>query len=466
MKVKKTLCAVLSTAICCSLLTANVTADEFEDQILSENSISVSMENEAANANTISLNALSTANSYRLEDIENGIALYNGISEESVDGISTYSNSAPVAGLRAILANSDSITPEGKATTDTIMYWLWNDGEYLYTYDPDGDEITDRVISGVYESIENYVLGTVSAGGEVIGFATRFTSAAQYTFEYYVKDSYGNKSNTVRYNMEIEPSDGNKRPVCSLKAAGLYAVNAPVILRLSDSYDGDSGDSVYSATILVDTGNGYQPVLSNSTSAVTKEVHLTFPQAGTFGIAASVTDNHNNRSNWVTGSVTISRTATLNAGEAWHDSMTQKRTENVPGADYTYEKTVTHTLRIGLGPNIVIDPSQSIKLKYYENHNARYFDVYAVPIPEGTLFICDDQWTNSPEEESTNRDPFFKRPSNRRITEEEKLELMIDGIGCHIIYDSYGNIIDFYSDVNPLIYYEWSKIDREDVPLW
>lgn len=461
MKIKKALCAVLSTAICCSFLTANVTADEFENRILSENSVSVSMENEAANTSTLSLNALANTNNYRLEDIENGITPYNGISEESVDGISTYSNSAPVAGLKPMLANSDSITPDGKATTDTIMYWLWNDGEYLYTYDPDGDEITDRVISGVYESIENYVLGTVSAGGEVIGFATKFTSAAQYTFEFYVKDSYGNKSNTVRYNIEIEPADGNKRPVCSLKAAGLYAVNAPVMLRLSDSYDADSSDSVYSATILVDTGNGFQPVLSNSTSAVKNDVQLTFPQEGTFGIAASVADNHNNRSNWVTGSVTISRTATLNAGETWSDSMTVKTKRPVPGADYTYEQTVSHTLTIRLEPDIIIDPSQATKLTYYENHNGIYYDVYSVPIPVGTLFSCHETWVPSSAGNGSNHDPLLDKTTPRNITEEDILTLEARGEGYHIIYNSYGEIIDFNSYLNPLIASDWSITDQK-----
>ncbi len=91
-----------------------------------------------------------------------------------------------------IVANPESIV-DGKATTDTILYWVWNDGENLYTYDPDGDEISSYNISGINE----YVTGNVTLGGEVVGFATHITEAGPHECIYYVTDSEGNTSNVV-----------------------------------------------------------------------------------------------------------------------------------------------------------------------------------------------------------------------------------------------------------------------------
>ena len=164
----------------------------------------------------------------------------------------------------------------------------------------------------------------------------------------------------------------------------------------------------------------------------------------------------------MTGSVTISRTATLNAGETWSDSMTVKTKRPVPGADPTYEQTVSHTLTIRLEPDIIIDPSQATKLKYYENHNAVYYDVYKVPIPIGTLFSCSETWVPSSAGIGSKEDPLLGKTTPRRITEEDILELKARGEYYYIIYNSYGKIIDFDSYLNPLIASEWSIIGREE----
>lgn len=452
MRVKKILCAAVSAAVCCSFFTANVTADEFDVSNSSE--IVVSAENEAADETAFSLGAL--PNSYRLEDVENAVLLTNGITEEG--GIAAYSNSAPVAGLKTILANSDSITPEGKATTNTVLYWVWNDGTNLYTYDPDGDAITERYILGLYESIENYVMGNVTLGGEVVGFATQFTAVGEHIFEYYVKDSNGNQSNTVRYRNEIEPADGNKRPVCSFKVKnGLNAVGIPVEFSLSDSYDDDSGDSISGFTLMVDSGSGYQPLMQNNMQAFTNGISITFPNAGTYGIAAYVIDNHNNRSDWVAGSISISRSVTLNSGESWSDSMTVR---TKPTGSNSY---VRHVLTSRLGENIVIDASSAKKLKSYTNHNGTYYNVYSIPIPEGTLFTSAIDWYPSSAGEGTRRDPVFNEVTPRRITNEEIQQLQSGGkYNCHIIFDSNGNIIDFCSKLNPMIASTWSVPEIEE----
>lgn len=188
MKIKKILSTVISAAMCLSLLSANVSADEFVQQVTFENSVLLS--SKTPNVDMSVNNMFSDV--YQLENAENTTVLLNGITVED-DGISLYSNSAPVAGLTLIVANPESIV-DGKATTDTILYWVWNDGENLYTYDPDGDEISSYNISGINE----YVTGNVTLGGEVVGFATHITEAGPHECIYYVTDSEGNTSNVVR----------------------------------------------------------------------------------------------------------------------------------------------------------------------------------------------------------------------------------------------------------------------------
>ncbi len=277
MKVKKILSAVISAAMCLSLLSANVSADDVVPQASLENSIFLSSETTDVNMSVTNM----LPNAYQLENSENTTPLLNGFSAED-DGISAYSNSAPVAGLTLIVANPESIV-NGKATTDTILYWVWNDGENVYTYDPDGDEIASYNISGMNE----YVTGNVSLGGEVVGFATQITEAGPHELLYYVTDTNGNTSNVVRYTIEIEPADGNKRPVCSLKVIkGPYIMNKNVVFNWSDSYDEDSGDYISAVRVRVYTDNGYELVTTKSEYYVAADnngITLKFSQTGTYG---------------------------------------------------------------------------------------------------------------------------------------------------------------------------------------
>lgn len=338
-----------------------------------------------------------------------------------------------------------------------MLYWVWNDGTNLYTYDPDGDAITERNLIGLHESMEGYITGNVTLGNEVVGFATQFTAAGEYIFDYYVKDSNGNQSNTVRYRNEVEPADGNKRPICSLKVKnGLNVIGIPVTFSLADSYDNDGSDSISGFTLQVDSGSGYQTLMQNDMQAFTNGISITFHNAGTYSIAASVIDNRNNRSDWVTGSITIGGgSVTLNSGEEWVDRMTV-RTKPTGSNSYVY-----HTLTMRLGGGIVVDVSSAQKLRSYTNHNGTYYNVYMSPIPVGTLFLCAD---NRPASGKSGIDPVFYEETPRGITAEEIQYLDSQNYGYYIIYDSTGNIIDFYSQLNPLIASEWSipGIDMED----
>ena len=50
--------------------------------------------------------------------------------EEMLSAISVTANAKPVAGLSYMVANQDTLLNE-RITTDTIIYWLWNNGLYI-----------------------------------------------------------------------------------------------------------------------------------------------------------------------------------------------------------------------------------------------------------------------------------------------------------------------------------------------
>lgn len=446
MKVKKILSAVISAAMCFSLLSATVSADEGVPQTLPKNSILLSSEATDVNMSVTSM----LPNVYQLENSENTTPLLNGFSAEN-DGVSTYSNSAPVAGLTLIVANPESIV-NGKATTDTILYWVWNDGENVYTYDPDGDEIASYNISGINE----YVTGNVSLGGEVVGFATQITEAGPHELIYYVTDSNGNTSNVVRYTIEIEPADGNKRPVCSLKVIkGPYIMNKNVVFNWSDSYDEDNGDYISAVRVRVYTDNGYELVTTNSEYYVTADnngITLKFSQTGTYTVMVSISDNHNAWSNWVGGTITVEEPILKLTDTEWKDS---KSVRTKPTGSNSY---VNHTLWSRLGGDICVLRGTGGVFKTYTNHNGTYRNVAYDIIAPGTVFTSAETWVSSSNPNSYD-DPYFGDNTPRAITQEE-IEMLIarDKVN-YIVYDPTTlRVIDFYSVLNPLVAYKWSEV--------
>lgn len=450
MKIKKILSTVISAAMCLSLLSANVSADEFVQQVTFENFVLLS--SETPNVDMSVNNMFSDV--YQLENAENTTVLLNGITVED-DGISLYSNSAPVAGLTLIVANPESIV-DGKATTDTILYWVWNDGENLYTYDPDGDEISSYNISGINE----YVTGNVTLGGEVVGFATHITEAGPHECIYYVTDSEGNTSNVVRYTIEIESADGNKRPVCSLKVQkGPYYVNENVIFNWSDSYDEDAADSLSAVRVRVYTNSGYELVTANSKYYVAADnngITLNFSDIGTYTVMVSVSDNHNAWSNWVGGSINVEeRTSQILklANEDWSDSK-YVRWKPTGSNSYMY-----HTLYSRLGGEICVDASRVIELASYTNHKATYYNVVMAPIAEGTYFSCSETWSSATGNPNVYTDPYFELKTPRSITQSEINALENAGEDFYIVYNPNTlEVIDFNCPLNPLIYYQWSEV--------
>ncbi len=433
--------------MCFSLLSANVAADDVIPQTSLENSIILS--SEATDVNMSVTNML--PNAFQLDDFANTTPLLNGVSVEN-NGVSAYSNSAPIAGLTLIVANPESIV-NGKATTDTILYWVWNDGENVYTYDPDGDEIANYNISGVNE----YVTGNVSLGDEVVGFATQITEAGPHELIYYVTDSNGNTSNVVRYTIEIEPADGNKRPVCSLKViTGPYYVNKNVVFNWSDSYDEDTDDTLSAVRVRVYTDAGYELVTTSSKYYVTSDnngITLRFSQTGTYTVMVSISDNHNAWSNWIGGTISVEDGILKLATKNWSDSK-YVRWRPTGSNSYMY-----HTLYSRLGEEVYVDAAREIKLASYSNYKATYYNVVMAPIVAGTYFSSSETWSSATGNPNVYTDPYFGRKTPRSITQSEIDTLENAGEDFYIVYNPNTlEIIDFNCPLNPLIAYKWSEV--------
>lgn len=213
-------------------------------------------------------------------------------------------NTPPVADLSYMVANQDTLL-DGSFTTDTIIYWLWSNGTTDYTYDPDGDEITGRFLGGINE----YVLGNVTIGDKVVGFATKFNVAAQHELVYYVQDENGAYSNIVRYAFSVEPADGNKRPVCLVSVSDTKPlVGENVKFSWKGSYDPD-GDSLSSVRVRVCDSDGNEELVGGSSKYFVGMgdscVYLKFDTIGKYTIRIEIGDANNNWSNWHTSTVEV-----------------------------------------------------------------------------------------------------------------------------------------------------------------
>lgn len=306
MKIKKILSAVMSTAMCFSIFSTNVTANNV---MPTNNLIEIVYEN--SNGSQPILNQFE--NEYRYEDIAD-ISTLNYIPNDTSNyGIMAYSdNSAPIAGLTYAVANPESLV-NGKFTTDTIVYWLWNDGTTAYTYDPDGDPITNIFIDGIYD----YILGNVTINDEVVGFATKITVPAEHELFFQVTDSNENYSNIVYYNFDVESADGNTRPICNIIPSNTQPyTNTPVFFDWSTSYDNDDNDTISNVKVKVYEGTNilsYELIDANSDyyySMNNYGIYLQFNQTGTYQVWIALSDNHNAWSNWCISTINVQNRVT------------------------------------------------------------------------------------------------------------------------------------------------------------
>lgn len=301
MKIKKILSTVLSAAMCLSIFTANVSADNYTNIVTDEGAIEMVSTSE----NSILSDVTNLGTTLRYEDVmEHTNRIYLNSKVNNEEGIATYAaNTAPVAGLATMVVNPDTMLGN-KLTTETVVYWLWNDGETLYSYDPDGDEIINYIVGGINE----YIIANVTLNNQVIGFATQITKAAEHDLYFQVQDSNGVYSEMLDLTIEVEPADGNTRPICKIiTATPTPYTNANVFFDWSTSSDAD-GDQITGIEVRVYHNGSYETITTSSKYYVSMNnygITLRFSEAGKYQVWISLSDNRGAWSNWAIGEINV-----------------------------------------------------------------------------------------------------------------------------------------------------------------
>lgn len=209
-------------------------------------------------------------------------------------------NRAPVAELKATILNPESMV-NGHFTTETQIAWLWEFNGEKFTYDPDGDAIVNMSIGGISS---DDIIGTINGG---IGFATQCKTPAQYILTFKVQDSKGEWSNTAQYVFEIEPIDGNTRPVCHLGTSSRdICPKQPIMISWEDSVDDTVGDQVTGFNGVAIKDGNMTNISEYVIEATSTNCVLTFPDVGDYEIRGRVVDSHGAWSNWVVFDVKVS----------------------------------------------------------------------------------------------------------------------------------------------------------------
>lgn len=149
----------------------------------------------------------------------------------------------------------------------------------------------------------NDIIGMVNGN---IGFATQFSTAGQYQLTFQVQDSRGAWSNIAKYVINVEPTDGNTRPVCNIAYTPKYLIpQQMMMLSWAKSTDADTGDSVIGIGGMVvkdgvTTALGDYVKQLNATDCI-----LSFNETGSYEIWARVCDSHNAWSNWAIFTINV-----------------------------------------------------------------------------------------------------------------------------------------------------------------
>lgn len=227
-------------------------------------------------------------------------------------------NQAPVAALKYTVLNPDSLI-NGNFTTETQIAWLWSYNGENFTYDPDGDAITDIKIGGIPNSA---IIGTITGN---LGFATQFSTPGQYQMTYQVQDSNGAWSNIVKFVINIEPADGNTRPVCNIVYTPKSLTTGQLMMiSWKNSYDLDAGDSITAAGGMV-IKDGVTNDLSKYLKTLTNtECTVAFDESGTYEIWMRVVDSHGAWSNWAIFTVEVTGVEFKNVTiKGFHDEKSE-----------------------------------------------------------------------------------------------------------------------------------------------
>lgn len=205
-------------------------------------------------------------------------------------------NQPPVAGLKYLIMNADSLL-DGQITTQTQIAWLWSYNGENFSYDPDGDEISHS-LGGISN---NDIIGFLSGN---IGFVTQFSTPAQYIMTYQVQDVHGAKSNIVSYTIDVESPDGRARPNCVLGATTLTP-HANEVMAIQYGTTDVDGDPIVSVRGTVVDPNGVQHPFTDYIVEIDGKLqydanvaYLKFPAEGNYGFSMSVQDKYGAWSNW------------------------------------------------------------------------------------------------------------------------------------------------------------------------
>ena len=453
MRKRKFLAVITGVVMCTSMLSFNVSADNGNNGELSELCENV---NTAAVSDEAMQEIGSYSAAYPVESVQGSLTSADCIAEEYPnDNISVYgANSAPVAGLTYMIANADTLV-NGKISTEIIIFWMWNDGENVYSYDPDGGQLANYYVRG----INSYIIGNVTIGDNVVGFATKVTQAGPHELQFQVADSEGNLSNIVSYSFTVEPADGSARPVCNVTVADDTPFTGDYVY-FDWSGSSISGDSISSVSIRVD--NKSNPSSSASTSDYlvansTTAALLTFNDPGKYDVNFQISDSRDAWSDWATCTVYVKE----NVGQDirldcpdWDDTYTEYH--SLPfDSDRTVYMSKLRDVRVC---------SKGIKLKSYTNWKGTYNYVVAYEVAPETLFAYSKMThSNGSSSGDGNVDPVFNKSTPRRLTWEEigiirardkENENFVGVVRISVIYDpKTGTIVDFYSLLNPIIFY-------------
>lgn len=367
---KRFLSLILATMMAFSLASVSAFALGVEDAVTADSTF------------VLSNNAYEAQQSFDLSSVQNGVPTINiaedanftdagiteSIAQPQLMALADDVNTPPVAALQVVILNPESMV-NGNFTTETQLAWLWAYNGSLFTYDPDGDEITNMKIGGISS---DDIIGIINGN---IGFATQFSTAAQYILTFQVQDSRGAWSNVAQYAFQIEPADGNTRPVCRIGiSSNKVTVNQLMMISWADSTDSDAGDSVIGANGVVIKEDVMSNLANYAVQVGTDYCVLSFAEAGSYEIRMRVCDSHNAWSNWVTfniqvegiklTNVVIDGITDLESSQAYwvrQDQAKNCQVENsLAGANYLCENFGSKSFPYALPGKFVMDTKFSV----------------------------------------------------------------------------------------------------------